>query len=144
MQTREVRLQADINHRSSSQLTALSAACERGSALDGRLLQAVGSGPAVQDSSTLRSQGTSCARLLLQAAADCNEARLRNLGTWEPEGQLRSEKASWSFHNFHPCAPLVNNHGCVEASKGCSMLAVAARCTAPDQGGANAEWPSAF
>eukprot|EP00435_Cladocopium_sp_Y103_P066553 s62_g28.t2 len=58
---------ADINHRSSSQLTALSAACERGS--------------------------TSCARLLLQAAADCNEA-----------------------------------------SKGCSMLAVAARCTAPDQG----------
>ena len=24
------------------------------------------------------------------------------------------------------------------------MLAVAARCTAPDQGGANAEWPSAF
>ena len=31
-------------------------------------------------------------------------------GTWEQEGQRRSEKASWSFHNFHACAPLVNNH----------------------------------
>ena len=63
-------------------------------------------------------------------------------GTWEPEGQRRSEKASWSFHNFHACAPLVNNHwfDAWRQARGCSMLAVAARCTAPDQGGANAEW----
>ena len=50
LQTREVHFQADINHRSSSQLTALSAACERGSALDAGCSRqkAAGSGSGLQ------------------------------------------------------------------------------------------------
>ena len=81
LQTREVRLQADINHRSSSQLTALSAACERGSALDAACCRLWGwvqlsRTPVRWDAKVRVAHGCFCKLLLIATRLDW--------GTWEP------------------------------------------------------------